>query len=309
MSSFWSIYITFLTLVVLVGVTWLLFANRHKLKSDSNRETLGHEYDGIEECDKPLPYWWFLMFIATLILAAIYFLLYPGLGSWPGLLGWTQEKQWQEEVAAADKRYEPLFARFGKVPIHQLINSPRAVKMGHRIFANNCALCHGSDARGNLGFPNLVDNDWLYGGDPKTLVQTITHGRQGQMPAWGQMLGETNVLNVAGYVRGLSGLQTPGANEEQGKAVYQQNCAACHGPDGRGNPMLGAPNLTDNIWLYGGSVEQVVETITKGRQAQMPAQKDILSKDQIHLVATFVLAGFVENMTRQEEAAEERDGD
>ncbi|WP_313303737.1 cytochrome-c oxidase, cbb3-type subunit III [Stutzerimonas balearica] len=296
MTSFWSWYVTLLSLGTIAALVWLLLATRKGQRPDSTEETVGHSYDGIEEYDNPLPRWWFMLFVATVVFALGYLALYPGLGNWKGVLpgyegGWTQVKQWQKEVDKANEQYGPLYAKFAAMPVEDVAQDAQALKMGGRLFASNCSVCHGSDAKGAYGFPNLTDNDWLYGGEPETIKTTIMHGRQAAMPAWKDVLGEAGIRNVAGYVRSLSGRDTPEGVEvdvEQGQKLFATNCVACHGADGKGNHAMGAPNLTDNVWLYGSSFAQIQQTLRYGRNGKMPAQEANLGNDKVHLLAAYV---------------------
>lgn len=296
MSTFWSLFIALATLGTLLGLAWLLIATRKGQRPGDSERTTGHSFDGIEEYDNPLPRWWFLLFLGTLAFAFGYLLLYPGLGNFKGLLpgydeGWTQVSQWQREMAAADARYGPLFAGYAATPITELARDEKALKIGGRLFANNCAVCHGADAKGAFGFPNLTDDDWLYGGDPETIKTSIMQGRQGVMPAWQEILGDAGVRDVTGYVRSLSNLENPAhvaVDLDAGKQLYATNCAMCHGPDGKGLQVLGAPNLTDKVWLYGSSFAQVQQTIRYGRSGKMPAQAEFLGNDKVHLLAAYV---------------------
>ena len=296
MTSFWSWYITLLSLGTIAALVWLLLATRKGQRHDSTEETVGHSYDGIEEYDNPLPRWWFLLFVATVIFALGYLALYPGLGNWKGMLpgyegGWTQVKEWQREMDKADEKYGPLYAKFAAMPVEQVAQDPQALKMGGRLFASNCSVCHGSDAKGAYGFPNLTDDDWLWGGAPETIKTTILGGRQAAMPAWRDVIGEDGIRNVAGYVRSLSGRDTPegiNADIEQGQKIFAANCVACHGPAGKGTQAMGAPDLTDNVWLYGSSFGQIQQTLRYGRNGRMPAQEHILGNDKVHLLAAYV---------------------
>lgn len=291
MSAFWSAWVTIITLAVIFGCTWLLLRTR---KSETFKEetdnTVGHEFDGIAEYDNPLPKWWFQMFLGTVVFGLVYLALYPGLGNFKGLLGWTSTNQWEEEMAYADEVYKPVFAKYATLSIEDLQKpeNEAGLKMGQRMFANNCSVCHGTAATGAHGFPNLTDNDWLYGGTPDALTQTILHGRQGAMPAWGAVLGEEGVRDVASYVQKLSGQEADAEAAARGKTQFQALCTACHGVDGKGMQALGAPNLTDNIWLYGGSFENITHTLRSGRNGVMPAQKDLLSQDKVQLIAAYV---------------------
>ena len=291
MSTFWSLWIAGLTLTNLALVTWVLFANRKVAVNDDDspdNQTTGHAYDGIEEYDNPLPKWWFQMFVGTLIFTAIYLALYPGLGSYKGLLGWTSQNQLEREQEQAAASYSEIFGRYAAMPIEEVAQEPKALKMGTRLFANNCAVCHGADAGGNYGFPDLSDNDWLYGGSAEQIKASITHGRAGNMPAWGPIIGEDGVVNVSEYVLSLSGQEHDAALAAEGKAVYDTNCMACHNADGSGNQMMGAPNLTDDIWLYEGNRGGIRHSVRNGRSNVMPAQADMLREDKIHLLAAYV---------------------
>ena len=292
MSAFWSAWVSIITLAVILGCGWLLIATRKGQKfDDATEEKLGHAFDGIEEYDNPLPRWWFQLFIGTIIFGIGYLLAYPGLGNFPGFLGWTSTNQWEEEMSHAEEYYKPVFEQFATLPIDELVSNEdhaQGLQMGQRMFANNCAVCHGPAATGAYGFPNLTDSDWLYGGDPKTIKMSITNGRNGGMPPWGKVLGEEGVRDVTNYVLSLSGAENDAEAAARGKSQFQALCTACHSSDGKGLPILGAPNLTDDIWLYGGSFAQIAHTIRTGRNGVMPAHKDLLSEDKIHLITAYV---------------------
>lgn len=292
MSTFWSIWIIFMVVVTIAGCTWLLFATRKvevtKETEDGEAPKTGHVYDGIEEYDNPLPVWWFKMFVGTVIFAIGYLTLYPGFGSFPGVLGWTQVGQWQEEVTEAEAKYAPIYAQYSEMPVEELIAQPDAMKMSRRLFNNNCSVCHGSDGRGSYGFPNLADSDWLYGGSADEIKASITQGRKGAMPAWSAVIGEEGVDTVAEYVFKLSGREHDEAKASAGAQTFATYCTACHGADGKGMAMLGAPNLTDGVWLYGGSPSLVRHSIRNGRNGNMPAQAEKLKAEKIHLLAAYV---------------------
>lgn len=289
LTSFWSGWIIVISLGSIFGSFILLSIVRKGQRFNSETtQTVGHEFDGIEEYDNPLPRWWYWMFVITVVFALGYLTLYPGLGNFKGMLGWSQESAYDREVAKAEAEFGPMFAQFSQTPIEELAQNDQAMRIGQRLFANNCAQCHGSAATGGYGFPNLTDNDWLYGGDAAAISHTILNGRIAAMPAWGPMLGEEGVHNVAQYVLSLSGRETDAQAAQQGQQVYATNCIACHGAEGKGNHLFGAPNLTDNIWLYGGSEQQVMQTIRNGRNGQMPAWEGILGKDKAHVVAGYV---------------------
>ncbi|SFX24004.1 cytochrome-c oxidase, cbb3-type subunit III [Marinospirillum alkaliphilum] len=284
MSGFWSLWISVITLGVIAFCWWLLYANRKTDKvpaANGEVETTGHAADGIEEYDNPLPRWWFIMFVITIVFGLVYLALYPGLGNYKGLLGWTSTGQWQDEMARAEERYAPIFQQYAQIDIRTLASDPAAMQVADRLYQNNCAVCHGSSARGAYGFPNLTDGNWLYGGDPEVIRDSIIFGRNGLMPAWVDMLGERGVDTMTHYVLGLSGLEHDAAKAEEAAPMYQAICSACHGVDGQGSAAMGldsigAPNLTANSWMYvqpGQSVyDSVAFTLRHGRNGLMPAQ-------------------------------------
>jgi cytochrome c oxidase cbb3-type subunit 3 len=289
-SSFWNWYIIIPTVGGIIGCFLLVRWLSTDIKPDDLAKSMGHVWDeDLEELNNPLPRWWLNMFYLTLFFGIGYLVLYPGLGTWSGMLGWTSTGQYEQEIDLADAKYGPLFSRYESMDIVAVADDPDARRMGERLFVTYCASCHGSDARGARGFPNLRDNDWLYGGKPETIEQTIMNGRNGVMPAWESALGgEAGVADVAEYVMGLSGRNVDTAAAARGGEKFAMLCAACHGADGTGNQALGAPNLTDNIWLYGGSEKAVTETIANGRNGQMPAHKEFLGPDKVHLLAAYV---------------------
>ncbi len=291
MSTFWSLWIIILTSVNLVLLLWVLLANRKVAVRDDidpENRTTGHVYDGIEEFDNPLPRWWFIMFVATFVFAIAYLILYPGMGNWKGVLGWTSENQLERQQQTAFDQYESSYGVYSKTSVEELALDTQAMKMAQRIYANNCAVCHGADAGGALGFPNLTDKDWLYGGTPELIKQTLINGRQAAMPAWQGVIGEKGIANVTEYVLSLSGREHDEAKAVVGKKIFDQNCVACHGKDGKGMQLVGAPNLTDDIWLYEGSPAGIRQTLRMGRNGQMPAQKDRLREDKIHLLTAYI---------------------
>ncbi len=301
MTTFWSWYISLLTRGSLIALVWLLFATRKGQHSGPTEQTMGHTFDGIEEFDNPLPKWWFMLFLGTLIFAAGYLLLYPGLGNFNGKLpgyegGWTQVKQWQHEMDKADKEYGPIYAHYAKMPVEEVAKDERALKMGGRLFASNCSVCHGSDAKGAYGFPNLIDSEWRWGGSPDSIKQTITTGRSGMMPPQAAMIGEEGVRNTAAYVlTTLAGRKLPEgetANIEAGQKIFASTCFACHGADGKGSPAMGAPNLTNpSAFIYGSSLAQLQQTIRYGRSGHMPAQLQYVgSEDKVHLLTAYILS-------------------
>jgi cytochrome c oxidase cbb3-type subunit 3 len=287
MTSFWSMWIIVLTCITMVGIIWILFANR-KREQQSTDKTTGHVYDGIEELDNPLPAWWFYMFVITIVWAIGYLILYPGMGNFPGVLGWTQVGQYDREVAAADEKYRDMRDRYMALSVEEIAADPKVRKMGMRMFGNSCAQCHGADAKGSYGFPNLSDNDWLYGGSPDEIKASITNGRLGTMPAWGDIIGDQGVTDVTAYVLSVNGREADPAQTAAGEKVFQTYCVACHGADATGNPAMGAPNLANGIWLYGGNAEQISHSVRAGRNGVMPAHKNTLSEDKIHILAAYV---------------------
>ncbi|MGV6850816.1 MAG: cytochrome-c oxidase, cbb3-type subunit III [bacterium] len=290
MTTFWSWYIILITAGVLLACLWLItYTMKTKPGEKLGENEMKHKWDGdLVEYNNPLPKWWLNLFYITIIFAFSYLVLYPGAGNFKGYLGWTSIGQWQQQMDEAEAKYGPLFAKYSETPIAELAKNDDALKLGRSQFANNCAVCHGSDARGAKGFPNLTDNDWLWGGDADKIEQTITSGRKGGMPAWGPSLGEQGVTEVVEYVKSISGKEADSALAEAGKTRFQTFCVACHGADGKGNQMLGAPNLTDDIWLFGGNTEDLVATVTNGRSGEMPAHGERLGKDRVHLVAAYV---------------------
>ena len=287
MASFWSMWIIVLTSVTIVGITWILLANRKREQQPADKTT-GHEYDGIQEFDNPLPAWWFYMFVITIVWGIGYLVIYPGMGNFPGVLGWTQIQQHDREVSAADKKYRAMRDRYLALSVEEIATDPAVIKMGQRMFANNCAQCHGADAQGSYGFPNLTDDDWIYGGQPDAIKATLVNGRQAAMPAWQQILGDSGISEATEYLLALNGRDVDEALAEAGSKHFATYCAACHGADGTGNPALGAPNLTNGVWLYGGSAEQIAQTLRAGRNGMMPAFKDTLSEDKIHILTAYV---------------------
>ena len=298
MTTFWSTYICVLTIGSLIGLTWLLLATRKGQSSNTTDQTMGHSFDGIEEYDNPLPKWWFWLFVGTLVFSVGYLILYPGLGNWKGILpgyenGWTGANEWQKEMEKADARFGPIFAKYAAMPVEEVAKDPQALKMGSRLFASNCSVCHGSDAKGAYGFPNLTDKDWRWGGEAETIKASIMNGRHGVMPAWAEVIGEQGVADVAAFVlTNLDGRPLPEgvkADAAKGKEIFAGNCVACHGPEGKGTPAMGAPDLTHpQAFIYGSSFAQLQQTIRYGRQGQMPAQAEIQGNDKVHLLAAYV---------------------
>jgi len=288
-SAFWPWYIGIIVVLSLVGLVVLIRWMEEDRPADETPKTMGHVWDGdLQEYNNPLPGWWLKMFYITLVFAAGYLVLFPGLGMFKGALGWTQKGQYEAEMKQAEQTYGPIYARYQKVAVPELARNSEAMKTGARLFATYCTACHGSDARGARGFPNLRDAEWLYGATPEAIEATILNGRGGAMPAWGGALGAEGVRNVTQYVLSLSGRKVDDAAARAGEEKFKQMCVACHGADATGNPALGAPNLTNDIWLYGGSEADVTASITSGRNGQMPAHKDLLGEARVHLLAAYV---------------------
>lgn len=292
-SSFWDYYVAILALVSIVGCAVFLKSQskrRVAVGTGGEPDTTGHLWDGdLREYHNPMPRWWIVLFYLTIVFAIGYLVLFPGLGTqFKGALKWTSVGQHADEVKQAEAVYGPLFASFQQKPVQAVAADPRGRQMGERIFLNNCAQCHGSDARGSRGFPNLADGEWLYGGDPEAIKASIVGGRQGVMPPMAAAVGgPEDVADVAHYVLSMSDSAHDSVRAVRGKAKFAA-CAACHGAEGKGNPQLGAPDLTNKIWLYGGSVATITETVTKGRGGVMPAWKGVLSEAEIHLVSAYV---------------------
>ncbi len=289
-NSFWPYFIAVITIVGILGCAILLWlTSKIKVASSNGDNTSGHVWDeDIVEMNNPLPRWWVWLFIITIIFGFIYLALYPGLATYNGSKGWTQENQYEAEVAEANEALKPIYAKFVDMPIEELATLPVAKSIGERLYMNNCSQCHASDARGSRGFPNLTDSDWLHGGSPEKIQETITNGRNGMMPPMGAMIGsDEDIKNLANYVLSLSGSMHDAAKAGLGKEKFAA-CAACHGPEGQGNQALGAPNLTDNVWLHGAGEAAIIDRIKNGKVNQMPAQKDKLTPEQIKVLAAYI---------------------
>jgi cytochrome c oxidase cbb3-type subunit III len=290
LSGFWSWYIAVLTLLGIVACLALLRAMSTKRKAAVAKPELhGHVWDeDLAEYNNPLPRWWMWLFYLTIVFSLGYLVLYPGLGSFAGYFDWTSRDQHQGETQQAETQYGPTFNKYLQQDLAVVADDPEARAIGQRLFLTYCAQCHGSDARGGFGFPNLADRDWLYGGDPETIKASIMEGRGGVMPPMGAAVGgDEGARNVMHYIFSLGGRTHNSLKAAFGKEKFGA-CAACHGPEGKGNKALGAPNLTDNIWLYGGSEETIVQTITMGRKGLMPAHNDFLGEAKVHLLAAYV---------------------
>ena len=289
-SGFWDVFIAVVTVVSIVACAVFL-KSQSKRKLPGAAPTTGHVWDeDLAEYNNPLPRWWSWLFYITVVFSLVYLVLYPGLGSWQGTLGWSQLGQLEREQAAAAKQYGPLFEKFAGTDVVTLSKTPAALAVGEKLFLNNCAQCHASDGGGSRGFPSLTDRDWLWGGEPDAIRTTIAEGRTGTMPPFVGALGEQGVKDVAHYVLSLSGRTHDSLRRARGEPVFKTTCAACHGVEGKGNPMLGAPNLTDATWLHGSAETAIVDVVTRGRTNQMPAHKGLLDESKIHLLTAYVLS-------------------
>jgi len=288
-SNFWSLYVVGIALVGIVACLLLLYFSGKAKAMTANDNTTGHVWDGdLREMNNPLPRWWVGLFLITIVFSLAYLALYPGLGNSAGQLAWTSVGQYEAEVAKANKELEPLYAKFAAMPPEEVAKDPQAMAIGDRLFMNNCAQCHGSDARGSKGFPNLTDNDWLHGGSHAKIQETLLNGRIGNMPPMAAAIGTPeDVRNLAQYVLSLSNSPHDSLKASLGKSKFGA-CAACHGGDGKGNQALGAPNLTDDIWLHGWGENTIVSMVTNGKVNQMPAQAGKLTEAQLHVLASYV---------------------
>ncbi|MBO9685032.1 MAG: cytochrome-c oxidase, cbb3-type subunit III [Mitsuaria chitosanitabida] len=287
-SNGWSLFVAAATVLGLVlCLALLIIASRRKVMADDN--STGHVWDeDIRELNNPLPRWWMVLFVLTVIFGGVYLALYPGLGNFAGTLKWSSEDQYKAEEAQAREAMHTIYAAFDAKPVEALARDPQAMGIGERLFANNCATCHGSDAKGSKGFPNLTDDDWLYGGSFETIIETIMNGRQGTMPPMAAAVGSgEDVRNLAHYVLSLSGSPHNDIAAALGKPKFAV-CAACHGMDGKGNQALGAPNLTDKIWLHGWGEAAVIAMVNNGKHSVMPEHGSRLSPEQIRVLAAYV---------------------
>jgi cytochrome c oxidase cbb3-type subunit 3 len=288
-SDFWAYYVAGIIIVSIIAcwVLLILTGKTHAMTADDN--TTGHVWDGdLREMNNPLPRWWSYMFVLTIVFAFVYLALYPGLGSYPGQLGWTSRGLHQSEVDKGNKEIEPIYAKFLGMKPEEIAKDAQAMAIGERLYSNNCAVCHASDARGNKGFPNLTDGDWLHGGTPEKIQETIVQGRNGNMAPIAAAVGSADdVKNVANYVLSLSNSPHDAARAALGKDKFAI-CAACHGPDGKGMQAIGSANLTDNIWLHGFGEATIVGHINKGIVNVMPPQGQLLTKGQLHVLVSYI---------------------
>jgi cytochrome c oxidase cbb3-type subunit 3 len=286
MSAPVALFVIIATVVNIVACLWLIWWTAKRKPGES--DTTGHTWDGIQEYNNPMPRWWLGLFIITIIFGFIYLALYPGLGNFAGSKAWTSSGQLATDQAHTKAVFEERYGALAQVDVATLAKNPVAMGAAKNLFANNCAVCHGADARGTRGFPNLTDNDWLWGGDPDTIYATIANGRKGVMPAWGSVLGKEGVEQAAAYVLSLSGHNVPAEWIEPGKQRFATICAACHGADAKGTQALGAPNLSDKTWIYGSSMDTIRETINNGRNNEMPAHLPLLGETKVKLLSAYV---------------------
>ncbi|MEG0936694.1 cytochrome-c oxidase, cbb3-type subunit III [Comamonas sp.] len=288
-NNFWSVYVAAITLIGIFGCLLLLIMVARKKVDSAGDNTTGHVWDeDLRELNNPMPKWWMGLFVITVIFGLGYLAAYPGLGAFNGKLDWSQNGAYEREMAKAKADLEPMYAKFVSMPTEEMAKDPQAMAIGERLFMNNCAQCHGSDARGSKSFPNLADGDWLHGGSPEKIKETISNGRIGMMPPMAAAVGTADdVRNVANYVLSLSGSPHDAVKASLGKSKFVA-CAACHGMDGKGNPALGAPNLSDDIWLHGWGEAAIVNIVNNGKHNEMPAQKEKLTEAQIAVLASYV---------------------
>ncbi|MFW5452462.1 cytochrome-c oxidase, cbb3-type subunit III [Thioalkalivibrio sulfidiphilus] len=291
MTTFWHWWVIVLTVANIVGIFWLIrWTSKRRAGEVAEGQETGHVWDGnLSEYNNPLPRWWLWMFYLTIVFSVIYLALYPGLGRFAGFLGWSSVGQYQQEASRFEERFGPIFAAYADRDLPALARDEDALRTGQRLFLNYCSTCHGSDARGAPGFPNLTDGQWQWGSSPADIHQTIMAGRQGVMPAMGDALGADGVEQVTHYVLSLAGRSDANTDlAELGAPRFAVMCAVCHGAEGTGNTALGAPDLTNNIWLYGGSAGAIARTIREGRHGVMPAFGEFLGEDRVHVLAAYV---------------------
>jgi cytochrome c oxidase cbb3-type subunit 3 len=291
MPAFWHWFVAAGTIAFVVWCVWLIhWAGKQGPQNVADDEVVGHRWDGdLEEWNNPAPKWWLYFYFGTIVWAVGYMIAYPGLGSWDGMLGWSQQGQYEAEMQAAAERYGPIYENFAAMDFDSLQDEPKALALGKSLFASYCTTCHGSDARGATGYPNLADNDWLWGSDEAALTTTISKGRNGVMPVLAPALGgDAGIDNMVSYVKSLSGLGDADAAAMSAKPMFLALCSACHTAEGTGNPIFGAPNLTNDIWLYGSSDESIRASIVEGRNGVMPAHGELLGEARTRMLAAYI---------------------
>jgi cytochrome c oxidase cbb3-type subunit 3 len=295
MSAFWHWFVVIITLAFIAVMVWLFISTgRARVSSGTNdegEETTGHVWDDdLAELNNPMPRWWLWLFYGSVIWSLLYLVFYPGLGRFDGVLGWTSEGQYEEEMARATAAFEERFGELVARPLDELSGHPDALRVGRNIYAHNCSTCHGSDARGARGYPNLTDNHWIWGNGTDQIWTSISQGRQAVMPGFEASLEDQEIMRTAVYVQKLGGQSVDESLASAGKKHFDMLCVACHGPEGKGNPMLGAPNLTAGTYLYGGDIDSIRETIRHGRRGVMPGQLELIGEARARLVAAYVLS-------------------
>jgi len=283
-----SLYVIFLVVGSILAYILLLYFTK-SVKHGSSDPNEHHSFDGIVELNEPLPIWWLWLAIISIIFTIGYLFLYPGLGKIKGYFNWTSHKECEENILKNDRIYNPIYTSFFKENIENLSTNLKALKIGKSLFVNNCSLCHGLDAKGGNGFPNLTNSKWLYGGTPTDIKTTITNGRRGKMPPYGHIIGnESDIEATALYVLSLSGKEKESELTNKGKIKFTTICAACHGLNAKGNKYIGAPDLTEPQWIYGDTLKDIKTGIKNGRNGVMPAHKDVLTKEQIHILTAYI---------------------
>ncbi len=291
MTAFWSWFVAAGTIVFIVWCVWLIgWSAKQGPQGKEDEDLVGHKWDGdLEEWNNPAPKWWLYLYFITIAWAVGYLIVYPGIGIFDGVAGWTSESQYEQEIQQAEERYAPIYEKFAAMDFDALVQDEEALALGGSLFASYCTTCHGSDGRGAPGYPNLTDDDWQWGGSEQDIITTITNGRIGIMTPWAQVLGSDEAVdNMVRYVQSLSGIVEADEAAMSAKAQFTTLCAACHTPARTGNPLLGAPNLTDDVWLYGSSADHIRNAIENGLQGQMPAQGELLGENRTRILAAYV---------------------
>jgi cytochrome c oxidase cbb3-type subunit 3 len=290
MPAFWHWFVVGLTVLFIIWCVWIVsWSTKQGPKNVSDEDLVGHKWDGdLEEWNNPAPKWWLYLYFITIAWGIGFLIAFPGLGNFQGMLGWSSAGQYDEEVQAAAANYEPIYEKYAAMDFAALTQDPDAMALGKSLYASYCTACHGSDARGAPGYPNLTDNDWHWGNTEQDLFTTIYNGRMAAMPVLTPALGgDEGVDNMVKYVQSLSGGELD-AGAQAAQPMFVALCSACHGVDGKGNKIFGAPNLTDDIWLYGGSADAIRETLVKGRNGQMPAYGEMFGENRTKILAAYI---------------------